>query len=431
MDNIRQRFIKELQSNGISPQGKAILLCVSGGIDSAVMTHLFHDSGYKIGIAHVNYKLRGTEADEDENFTRALAESFRVPFFVYHAGQAIKERARGQSIQMAARNIRYQWFQQLLNNGEFDFGATAHHADDEFETFLMNVSRGTGGKGLSGYTYINGNFIKPLLGFTRAEIALFATEKGIKWREDSSNIKDIYLRNRIRHTIIPAIREVFPDFVEKMHGTFTRLKRERMLLEGLIAKASESLVVHTAEGIEIEAYGLLGLPDPPFILFELIRNYGFSMIDCASICGNLTRADGQQYLTDAWSLRLERDKIFIISNLNEKNIRRPELLLTEVAEMPEIIGEIPKTQAYIDLEKAGRNLHLRKWQKGDYFYPTGMKGKKLISDFFNEQKIPFHRRAEQYLLMRGDDVVWVVNFRIDRRFAADINTRAILLASIR
>jgi len=428
---MQERFNAGLLKNGLRFNEHTLLLCVSGGVDSVVLAELVFNSGFRFGIAHVNYGLRGMESDEDEQLVNEIAKKYACTFHILHGNEKLHPLNKGESVQMWARRIRHQWFDKLRMENDYSFSATAHHTDDEIETFFINLGRKAGGRGLSGYEYRKGNSIKPLLEFTREEIECYARERGLSWREDSSNKKDIYLRNKIRHQVIPAIRKVFPAFTQSMHEAFMRLKRERLLLDFLLKEQAEKLISPTKQGFELNSRLLLEYPDPAMMLFELIREFGFNLEDAGSICENLTDAHGQRYFAKEWSILLYRDKLLIVNNLAKYNPCEPELFMQELDAMPVFAGGIPKSSAYFDWSKLDGDLYLKRWQKGDYFYPTGMTGRKKISDLFNELGIAAEDKPKQYLLMCRGEVVWVVNHRIDRRFAADAQSQKVLCVSLK
>lgn len=425
MSDLAKQFSERMTKLQLPVETGTFLLCVSGGIDSIAMISLFTRAGYSTAIAHVNYGYRGVESDEDEALVRQVAARSGLRCFVLDASGL--PSLKGESLQMTARRIRYQWFGQLLREQDFAFAATAHHADDALETFFINVNRGAGGKGSSGLSYKREQFIKPLLAFSRKEIQSYATENQLVWREDASNKKDVYLRNRIRHKIIPALNEVFPDFSKKIQETFKRQKRERKLLDYFLEETAKQVKKEVPQGFEISIASILQFPDPAIILFELIRAYGFKMHECEQICQKLTNPSGQRYLSGDWQLCIEGRRVLIFNTLNQILTQTPELEVTELAEPPDFTKEIPSNIAYLDGDLCKEKLQIRKWRNADYFRPSGMNGKKLLSDFLREQKVPFPDRQNQYVVTCGEAIVWVVNHRIDGRFAANSCTKKVLM----
>jgi tRNA(Ile)-lysidine synthase len=424
------RFRSNLESRNLLPEHSRIILCVSGGLDSIVMADMFIKSGYRTGIAHVNFGLRGSDSIKDEDFVRQFAERNQLDFHLKNASPEMKELRSGVSVQMAARQIRYEWFNHLLSNIPYDYAATAHHADDQAETFLINLNRGSGFRGLSGYEFLKGAYVKPLLEFTRSEIQHYAEKEGLVWREDLSNKEDYYLRNKIRHLIIPGFRNVFPDFSKKFIETFRRLKRERYLLEYLSAQAFKKIAIRTNSGLEIDATQLLQFPDPAQLLFEFLRDMGFSMHDCEAMAKNLTSINGQVFFAGSWRARLERNIILIYRYLDNNILNEPRLNVEEIQGNQMLPDKFLPSEAWIDLDKVKGSLYLKRWEKGDQFWPSGMQGRKLISDFLRDKHVSSVEKQAQYLLMCEDEVVWVVNHRIDKRFAADRDSRRMVRITI-
>ena len=413
----------------------SLLIAVSGGLDSVVLTHLLHRLDYNIAIAHCNFNLRGIESDLDEKFVLELGSSLGKTTHLTSFQTTEIAAKNKNSIQLSARNLRYDWFQQLLLNHKYDYVLTAHHLDDNLETFLINFSRGTGLDGLLGIPVINENIVRPLLPFSRDEIKQFAISEKITWREDQSNASNKYLRNKIRHQIVPVLKEINPNLLDSFLKTNRFLKQSQNLIDENIQAIKEGLWFEDSNGIiKIDIVKLKQSKNPKAILYQLLKDYQFTawediyhLLEAQS--GKKVFSKSHQLLKDRMFLLLSKktlssksDAIFKIDENTEQIDAPISLKFTKVT----ALGLKSKNQIYIDKDLLSFPLHLRKWQKGDIFYPSGMKGKKKLSDYFKDEKFSLLEKDQTWILCANNEIVWIVGKRQDERFIAESTSKNIL-----
>lgn len=436
---MKDRFLKHLDGLGLKPGGDRLLLAVSGGLDSMVMLHLFRACGFLVGVAHVNFQLRGAESEGDEQFVKNWCAVHNIPFFVqrFHTNNyAMEEKL---SIQMAARALRYSWFEELLEKERFKYVATAHHLNDSLETVLINLARGTGIEGMTGIPVINGNRIRPLLFAAKSEIEDYAAEMGIAWREDSSNQTDDYQRNFIRHQIIPALKKINPALEDTFRDTVSKIRSELTILHHDLEDWKNENWKKEGEIIRIRKNGLL--PDEgPARLWHCIKPFGFSYAQCEDIVRALFGQSGKQFLVSDYKLVVDRDFLVITP---EKNIleevviemKQEDAVLGSyqmlVKPAPELTPSSNPDIATLDADKLNFPLIWRTWKPGDYFFPLGMTHRKKISDFLIDNKISVGEKDLVTVLEAGGEIVWVVGHRIDNRYKITPQTKNALSLFIR
>lgn len=415
-------------------QGKKLLLAVSGGVDSMVLTHLFKALNYNIAIAHCNFNLRGEESDGDENFIRKYAQENNIQIFVTHFDTATFAEDTKLSIQMAARELRYAWFQELMTEKGFDYLLTAHHLDDSIETFLINFTRGTGLEGLTGIPQQNDTVIRPLLPFTRGEIENYAEDNGIKWREDSSNASNKYMRNKLRHDIIPVLKSMNTDFNGSFKETLQHLQQAQSLVEDASVLVYKQVVTEVDGQKHINIEQLLRLPNYHAYLYQWLKPFGFTAWN--DIYNLPSAQTGKQINTEQYRL-LKNREILILEPINqqdnqvykiEENQREVTVPIHLYFQNTALISiNFLKNEIYVDKELVKFPLFVRKWREGDYFYPFGMNGKKKkVSKFFKDEKMSVSEKENTWLLLSGKDIVWIVGRRADERFKVTENTTQIL-----
>lgn len=333
---------------------------------------------------------------------------------------------------MAARELRYTWFTQIMRENTMDALVTAHHADDNLETFLVNLSRGTGVDGLAGIPPKNGNIYRPLLLFSREQIEAYAIAEHIEWREDASNAETKYLRNRIRHKIVPQLKELHPTFLKNFKKTQEHLSGTAAFLSATIEKLKTSLFVNNNGVVTISIADLLELHPLRTVLYELFKEFGFTAWD--DIHALLRASSGKEVHSKTHRLVKDRDTLLLAEintstrktytiNTPQTRIDRPiRLLFEDVSEIDETSGNV----LYVDKETLKYPLTVRKWQKGDYFYPLGMQGKKKLSKYFKDEKVDIIAKDDQWLLFSGNDLVWVIGRRGDDRFKVNAHTEQIV-----
>ncbi len=392
--------------------------------------------GIQISLAHCNFKLRDGESEEDELFIKQLAEQLNIPQFITHFNTNKYASINKLSIQMAARELRYQWFADLMDKEELSWVLTAHHLDDSLETFLINLSRGTGIEGLSGIPSNTNGIIRPLLPFSRAEIMEYALEQGIAWREDSSNEETKYLRNKIRHELVPVLKELHPTFLENFKKTEEYLSDSAKLLSDYSKELKEKLFVPYHKGFKIAIGELEELRPLQGYLYELFKAYGFhSWKDMESL---LMAMSGKEILSNTHRLIKDRNHLILQELNNKTEVINEDGTPDELGELPielkiekvEQIEEKNNTILYVDKETLNHRLTVRKWKKGDYFYPLGMNGKKKVAKFFKDEKMDAVAKENQWLLCCGDKIVWVIGRRADDRFKITALTKKILKITV-
>ena len=432
-------------------EGEKIILALSGGIDSMVLADLLLKLKVEFVVAHCNFHLRGEESDGDEKFVRDYAERNGIQCFVKHYETEKYAAEQGISIEMAARDLRYAWFEQLRQQSGYDKIAVAHHADDQAETFFINLLRGAGLRGLKGMQPQNGVVIRPLLWASREQIRKYAVENQILWREDHTNAESVYLRNRIRNQLLPVFDELQLEARQGLYKSLEHLSAEnelyRVLLKEKLAQIVEqdgeiqrlpysaitlSAVGHsTGSGISVYSFQLL---------FEWLRQYGFNTDQCHFIYDAIGTGIGNQYCSPTHCLVIGRDDLQL-SEIKEKTNAEIQIEVGEeeiISPVHFCFSKIDKTADFVidkstevaqfDFDKLHFPLTLRHWRHGDRFHPLGMKGSKLLSDFFVDQKFTEWQKRNVWLLVSADgDILWVVGYRIDERYKVTISTKTIFL----
>ena len=412
---------------------------MSGGIDSVVLAHLFQMLGCDCSIAHCNFQLRGGESDADEAFVRSLALFLEMPLFVETFD--VEERAleKGISTQMAARELRYDWFEKLVNEHGFDYLATAHNKNDSVETFFLNLSRGTGIRGLSGIPRKKGHLIRPLLFASREDIVHFGKQHQVKFREDASNLETKYRRNKIRHDVLPVMEQINPGFIETMEGNMNRLGEIQDIFLHAVEEKRKALF-HKEQGqIRIDTESLRLLSPLRTWLFELFSPFGFTRSQCEGIEKIMAASPGRSSISTSHQLFKDRDQLILVELLHknfdryyldspEKHSALPFPMDMEVITREEL-GPIPKDPhiACLDSEKIQFPLTIRHWQHGDYFFPLGMNQIKKLSDFFVDNKISVPEKKQTWIMASGKMIVWIMGQRIDHRFRITDNTSRVLV----
>ena len=418
-------------------KGKKILIACSGGLDSVVLSRLFKELNYDISLAHCNFSLRGKESDEDEKFVILLADKLSIPIFNKKFNTKAYKIKHKLSTQVAARQLRYQWFEEVCTEHSFDYLATAHHLDDDLETFLINLSRGTGLRGLIGIPLINDKIIRPFLNFPRADILQYAKEKNSPWREDSSNQTSDYLRNKLRIEVIPRLKEVDHNLLNGFHQTQKYLNDSMALVNDYMALIKNLVVDETEDGFEIDVLKLQDLPNTNALLYELLAPFGFTAWD--DISDLLTAQSGKQIFSESHRILKNRKSLLLVENSfvhNEETYTIKEsdtgidtpinLKIEHVAKTSDYTSSI----VYLDVQKLNFPLQLRKWREGDSFYPFGMKGKKKLSKFFKDEKLSLVAKEKTWVLTSENHIVWIVGMRSDHRFKVESQTKKILKITV-
>ena len=426
-------FQNHLQQNFPFLWQKKIILAISGGIDSVVLAHLLHGLDIPFLMAHCNFQLRGEESEGDQRFVEALSHQLSAPLAVKRFETKAYGKAHGLNTQLAARVLRYEWFETLRKEKGYDYTLTAHQANDSWETFLINTSRGTGLKGLLGIPAQNGAILRPLLPFSREEIHAFATENHICWREDSSNSSDAYTRNKIRHHLSPILKEIHPLFFKNFEKTQSLLQLTYDFLQESISQYQKECFT-MGNPIVFLIEKLRTHPHRRFLLHELLSPYGFT--DVNALERFLQASTGKYLASDTHRLLSNRGQ-WLISEIHETPSPAFYLQDTDQAiDFPIALSWKKVSQAepsgaeviYIDKEKIQFPLCLRKRKEGDLFYPYGMGGqKKVLRKYFKDEKYSLYDKENQWLLTDStDQILWVVGRRADERFRPTPHTKEIL-----
>lgn len=422
-----------IQSNNLE-SSKPILIGVSGGRDSVVLCELYYQLQIPFAIGHCNFSLRAKESDEDEFFVMEISKIYNVPFHSITFNTKDHAQKHGISIQMAARELRMHWFEKLCKSFNYEFYATAHHQDDAIETYLINQIRGTGISGLHGILPKQGKLIHPLLFAGREDITIYAKAHSLNWREDSSNAQTKYLRNQVRHELIPLLSKIHPNIKKVLIDNMERISASEQIYSAKIEECKTEMTSIKKGELVIDLDQLLVSEQSPTLLYEFIKAYGFNYdqckqileIDAKSTSGATMRSVNHQLLRDRDRLILKKTELqdnylYPIVEGIEK-IDEPISLTIELTNSTEIVQQ--DNIAQFDYDQIKFPLYLRKWEKGDCFFPLGMKGqKKLLSDYFIDQKLSLFEKEKIWLLCSDQDIIWIIGHRIDNRFKISKETK--------
>ena len=441
-----QAFKQHINSDFPFLKSKKVLVAISGGIDSVVLTHLLLKSNIKIGLVHCNFNLRGKESNKDEQFVKDLGAKFELETFTTSFDTKGYAQTNKLSTQMAARELRYNWFQKVLDKHKYHYIVTAHQKDDIIETFLINLTRGTGLDGLCGIPQINKNIVRPLLPFSRNEILTYATRNKIHWREDNSNSSIKYVRNKIRHKVVPVLKELNPSLLDSLQNTLENLNESREIIKDRIKEVSKNVKSKHGNESHFNCEKILNLNNPKAYLYQLLKKYNFT--EWNDVFDLLTAQSGKQISSPSHRLIKHRD-VLILTKLekkteektysierNTKKIHEPLKLKFETVHkisdtknssflFDEIIDEKGNFIA-IDQDKLSFPLTIRKWKNGDFFYPLGLNGKKKLSKFFKDEKLSILEKENSWVLTSNNEIVWVIGKRLDNRFRVTEKTSNIL-----
>ena len=437
-------FHQYISHHNLCGKNDRILLAVSGGIDSVVMLDLFYQAKYKIAIAHCNFQLRANESDEDERFVKKLGEKYDVEVFIKRFETNTYARSNNLSIQIAARNLRYAWFEELRKEISFDFVAVAHNSDDEVETFFINLSRGSGLTGLKGIPLKRESIIRPVLFANREKIVAYAKKNKLFIREDSSNKEDKYLRNKIRLNLIPELEKLSPKFSYSVIDSINHLNEADILLKQLLEEKFKALRKQKDGIISISLPELEKLQPFRIWLYYLLRLYNFNRDTTDNLAESITgKQTGKIFFSATHKALINRkelkiktigenkEKVYLI-NIDKKSITKPINLSIDsfrVTEGFQLKKDIRFAQ--LDKDKLKFPLKIRNWKKGDKFKPFGMKGSKLLSDYFIDSKIDLFEKEDIWLLLSGEKIVWVIGYRISDDYKLTNKTIHVLSIKLR
>lgn len=447
--SLQEKFIRNIQQQSLFQKTDQLLLAVSGGADSAALCELCFRAGFYFEIAHCNFQLRGEESERDEKFVRELAAKYHSQIFVKKFNTKDYAEQNKVSVQVAARELRYSWFNELLEGAQSEndgsashvqrYLVTAHHANDNVETLLMNFFKGTGIKGLQAIQPKQKKIIRPLLFAKKEEILSFIKENNLSFVEDSSNTSDKYTRNYFRHQLIPSIQKVFPQVEENLLRNIKRFREIEMLFQESVERHKGNLIEKKGNEIYIPVLKLLKLHACSTIIYEIIKEYGFTSHQVKEVL-NLSESESGKYVSSSshkiirnrrWLIiapvqTLEASNILIQKHDKEINFKDGKLKI----KTEENRGASPSPSpniATVDLSEIEFPLLLRKWKQGDYFYPLGMKKKKKLSKFFIDEKLSLTEKEKIWVIETNRKIIWVVGKRIDDRFRVTSKSKKLLL----
>ena len=429
-----EKFKKHITNNLPFLTDSKLLLAISGGIDSVVLAHLLAQSNLSFALAHCNFKLRFDDSDEDEKFVIKLAKELNVESHTISFDTDAYTKENGLSTQMAARELRYNWFEELMCEKSYQYVLTAHHTNDNIETVLINITRGASLDKLTGIPEVNDRKIRPLLPFTRFEIQQFTIDNQIVWREDQSNATTKYIRNKMRHDIIPVLSKFNPNLLQTFNTHLDFLKSQQKVLNQHLEQMKIALCTVENDGLKIDINKLLLLEEPNVYLHYFLKNYGFT--EWNNITNLLKGQTGKVVYSKTHRLFKNRD--VLVLEKNNLNLANFEIKLTKNVNEIEAPLHLKlcsvthanansKHEIFVDFEKLKYPLTLRKRKEGDVFYPSGMKGKKKVSKFFKDEKFSISEKEKIWLLCDAENtVIWIVNKRADSRFEVSKSTTKIL-----
>jgi tRNA(Ile)-lysidine synthase len=431
-------FLDCLKSNSLL--NHKILLAISGGVDSMVMLHLFLQAKVHIGVAHCNFQLRKEDSFEDEKLVLQEASKYDVPAYVVRFETNDYAKQHGLSIQMAARELRYNWFEQMRMMHNYTFIATAHHNDDNIETFLLNMLRKTGISGLHGIKETSENIVRPLLFADKEQIITYAKQHHIPYREDASNTNDYYRRNYIRHHIIPEFKKLNPNFTKTLLDSIHIISKQELVYKAHIEQTLKSLLLGKEDEYSVEIEKIKHLSPLDIYLFECLHPFGFNGSQVADVIRCLDTKEEKLFTSPSHKLLKTRDTLKIIplgkTEIMTTILNKPDkLLFASAGLLMETIDndndfsfEKSHTVAYFDLDRIIFPLQIRFWKQGDVFYPFGGKGKKKLSDFFSDQKLnSVEKHTTRLLCNANGDILWIIGNRSDNRYRVTPSTRKILM----
>lgn len=434
-----KEFREYISENKMPEPESGILLAVSGGIDSMVMADLFFKADYKTGIAHCNFSLRGRDSDLDEDLVRKYASANNIPFYSIKFKTQEYADKKGLSVQMAARELRYEWFEKIRIENGYSSIAVAHNLNDNIETLLINLARGTGITGLAGMRPVSNNIIRPLLFATRSDIEDYCKKNKIKYREDRSNAETKYTRNRIRHIIIPELKKINPSIEKTLGETLIRLRETDELFSGIINGIRNTLSLNEEEKTSFLVEKLKNYLQENTVLFEIFRPYGLSGSQTGDLKDVIIGKTGGQLFTS--SHRIVKNRNMIVVTPSEKMpYSEYKISAMEELKMIPFIASVKsvnispgfaitddKLTAWLDENEVEYPMIIRKWQNGDFFYPLGMKTKKKISDFLIDIKKSLIEKEKIFVLESGGKIAWVIGERIDDRFRIKPSSKKALI----
>jgi tRNA(Ile)-lysidine synthase len=432
-------LLNYVKKNHLFNPGDRLLAAVSGGRDSVLLVHLLKQAGIGFGIAHCNFQLRTEEADAEQQFTKNLANTLGAPFYTHNFDTKSYAREQGISTQMAARDLRYAWFEELRAGFNYDYIAVAHHQNDSIETILLNLTRGTGIAGMHGILPKNGLIVRPMLFLSREEVDDIVDQEHIAYLDDSSNSTSKYARNKIRLEVIPKLKELNPKLEETFEKNIAHFMDLEQLLQSQLEKLKQNLFSNEGEDIHISIIGLKNLHPKQLLLFGLFNAYGFTGENINDLISAFDKHSGRRFESPGYLLVLDRDRL-ILTKRNREVIK--SVLIKENDHEVEYAGYtlnvlhddspliVSGNPLAVSVDATGLifPLTLRSWAEGDHFYPLGMGGRKKLSDFFVNQKVPLHQKQQIPVLVNGNgDIIWLGGYRLDERYKVSEHTKKVII----
>ena len=423
-----QKFKQHLHQNFPFLEDSKLLIAISGGIDSVVLAHLCSQLNLNFSLCHCNFNLRGQESDDDEAFVTSLAKTLKTPVYTTSFETEKYATKNKVSIQVAARDLRYTWFYKLLDANQYDYVLTAHNTNDNLETFIINLTRGSGLEGFTGIPPVNQKSVRPLLAFSRDDITLFAIKNGIVWREDRSNASIKYVRNKVRHKVIPILKELNPNVLESFQNTIEYLNESQSIINDALKNITAKVVSYENDVLKISCKEIEKLSNKKAYLYQLLQAYGFTAWN--DIVDLISAQPGKQVFSDTHRLLKDRNFLILTTINKSQSIKGPILIDQKVSKITNPIKltiqntddytSKNKEQIIIDKDLVNYPLSLKKWHHGDAMYPTGMKGSKKISQLFKDNKLSLLDKEKIWILADAKDhIIWVIGLRQDRRYLAN------------
>ena len=435
---LQQKVLSYIEKHQLLSPDKAVIIGVSGGTDSVVLLHLLVALGYKCEVAHCNFHLRMEESIRDEKFVRNLALTYSIPLHTIDFDTITYAKEHGISIEMAARELRYRWFEKIMKKQGAQAIAVAHHADDNIETLLLNLSRGTGLRGLCGMSARNNNIVRPLLECSRQELDNYLTEHHLEHVEDSTNTLNDYKRNKIRNKVIPMLSEINPAIRETLQSEIMYFKGTLAIYEQALSEIKKDIVDNSGEGLKLNIEKIKKQVDIPTIMFELLHPYNFNNSVIEQLTEHLNSEPGKIFHSETHRLIIDRNHLiisakgdyskgsYIISQEDSELIIPNKLIINRLQKSEGYILPKDQNRVHIDASKISFPLTIRNWKEGDFFYPLGMKKKKKLSDFFIDNKLSLFEKEKVQLLISNNEIVWIVGIRLDDRFKITNDTKKII-----
>jgi tRNA(Ile)-lysidine synthase len=459
-----QSFKTFITQNDLFRADQKILLAVSGGKDSVLLVHLFKLAGFNFGIAHCNFNLREEESQRDENFVKDLAASQDVPFFCTSFKTKAYAKGKHLSTQMAARELRYTWFEEIRQRENYDYVAVAHHQNDAIETVLLNLTRGTGISGLHGILPKRDKLIRPLLFLSRTDIDTCIARNNVSFVEDSSNRSDYYARNKLRLNVVPQLKEINPNLEYTFSQNIQRFADTEDAVQQLVEIYRKTLITKTSQGFSIEIENVKALHPQKFLLFELLKPYNFSAAVIGDLLASLDRQSGTSFFSTTHRITINRASLLLSQNQSQTldetkqavSIEAEDTIITfkeqqitigtlghlesEISNKQDLTSPNPfqfnmernRAKAFVDQDLLIYPLTVRSWLSGDVFQPLGMKNKKKLSNYFIDEKVPLPEKANIPILVNGNgELIWIAGMRQDNRYKVSPNTKKVVIFELK